>query len=665
MSPISRDHKRRLFWLLTLLIALFTLLIYQYFRLQIVEGEKWKQLGDRQHFFEVREPFVRGGFFAANGLRKTHYDEPQRLVFNLLKFHLYIDSLAIDAQYRDELADHLVEFLDLPKERLLKELGRKSRSRKIASWLESDMREALLSWWGPFAKKRKIAKNALFFVSDYKRSYPYGKLLGQLLHTIQYQKDELTGQGLPTGGLELYFDSYLRGHFGRRKMMRSPINAYEVGEVSIEPQNGADVYLTIDLNLQAICEEEIARGVKETKSKSGFATMMDPNTGRILAIAQYPFFYPEVYPSYFLNLQTLDQTRIKAIQDAQEPGSNMKALNLCLALSANEDFEARGEKILIDPEEKLPCSKGQFPGRSKPLTDTHLHKYLNMAMALQRSSNIYLAEVMIRIIERLGETWYRNNLTQVFGFGARSGIELPSESAGLVPTPGKKHPNGTLEWSKSTPYSLGMGHNILATNMQMLRAYAVLANGGYLVNPTIVDRVVRQRGENQEFLVDNRNRKKEQFPKVLSRSVVDKTIDLMKYSTKPDGTARKGDVPGYTEVGKTSTPKKVINGVYSERNYCPCFIGFTPASDAAFVLIITFDEPQYGYIPGRGLNHHGGTACAPVFRQIAMRALDYLGVPPDDPYGYPVGDPRRDKSRADWLNEVEALREKYQSWNNS
>ena len=139
----------------------------------------------------------------------------------------------------------------------------------------------------------------------------------------------------------------------------------------------------------------------------------------------------------------------------------------------------------------------------------------------------------------------------------------------------------------------------------------------------------------------------------------------MRYVTKPGGTAAKADVPGYTEVGKTSTTKKVVNGVYSEKLYVATFAGFIPVDHPAFVIVVTIDEPEYGYIPGIGKNHNGGNCTAQVFRGIAKRGLDYLGIPPDDPFGYPYGDPRSDSKKEIWMNETRKLQELYEKWNKS
>jgi cell division protein FtsI (penicillin-binding protein 3) len=204
------------------------------------------------------------------------------------------------------------------------------------------------------------------------------------------------------------------------------------------------------------------------------------------------------------------------------------------------------------------------------------------------------------------------------------------------------------------------------TSIQILRAYSILANGGFLVKPTIARKIVKKDQSGQEVvLIDHTNPERmAQFPRVLDASIVKRVIQSMRYVTKPGGTATKADVPGYTEVGKTSTTKKIINGLYSEYLYCATFAGFTPATNPAFVLVVTMDEPEYGYIPGIGKNHNGGNCTASVFREIATRSLAYLGITPDDPYGYPHGDPRSDLNKTSWMPEARKLQEMYKKWNN-
>lgn len=666
-SPVTSKERRRLLWIALFIFILFSLLIAQFYNIQILEGEKWAAQAQKQHFFIIKEPFIRGTFYSNPYVRQGHPPHPQRFVTDVPKFHLYADPESIPAYLKEDVTEQLVARLALSiseRLQLRQQLDKPSRSRKLAMWLDKETHQNLSQWWQAFARQHKIPRNALFFVKDYQRSYPFGKLAGQLLHTIQNQKDERTDQALPTGGLELYFNSYLQGKNGKRRLMRSPRNSLETGEVIAYPEHGADIYLTINPCLQAIAEEEIERGVKKCKGKAGWVGIMEPRTGEILALAQYPFFYPPDYQTYFNDPQLIEHTKVKAITDANEPGSVFKPFTVAVALKANQQLRQRGEKPLFQPEEKIPTSNGRFPGRSKPITDTSLHYYLNMDMGMQKSSNIYMGRLAERIVARLGNEWYRRQL-QLFGFGQKANIELPAESPGVLPTPGKLHPSGALEWSIPTPFSLAMGHNVQVTTVQLLRAYAILANGGFMVQPTLVRYIVKKDQQGHPIvLVDNTSEERlKSFPRVLESEIVDRVLRSMRFVTKPGGTAIRADVPGYTEVGKTSTPKKIVNGLYSEKLYCPTFGGFTPVKNAAFVIVVTIDEPEYGYIPGIGKNHHGGNCTAHVFREIAKRSLEYLGIPPDDPYGYPYGDPRRDPQKEEWMVETRELQEIYNKWN--
>jgi cell division protein FtsI (penicillin-binding protein 3) len=269
-----------------------------------------------------------------------------------------------------------------------------------------------------------------------------------------------------------------------------------------------------------------------------------------------------------------------------------------------------------------------------------------------------------RVLEVKGNAWYRNVLSNTFGFGQHVGIEVPGESAGLLPRIGKRHPNGTLEWSLPTPYSLMIGHNILVTSVQLLRAYAILANGGYFVKPTLVRKIVRESTSGQKELIWEKNAQ-EIYPKVLSDKIVNRVKHAMKFTTKLGGTGRLGDIPGYSEAGKTGTSEKIVDGKYSYDRYFSTFIGYAPVESSRVVILVSINEPEKKYIPGIGKNHNASVCCAPVFRELGRRVLEYLEVEPDDPHGYPYGDPRRNREKADWYQETQALRNLYQEWNGS
>jgi cell division protein FtsI (penicillin-binding protein 3) len=663
---IPSHERKRLAYVAIGLFVFFSLLIVQFYRIQIVDGDKWKKHAQAQQEWVVKEPFRRGTFWSNITIKQGHPQQPQALVMDVPKFHLHVDPASLPEEGKHEIASKLAAVLQLGNdawEPFFAEFQKQSRNRRLLMWLEREKRDEIMSWWMPYARKHRIARNAIFFIRDYQRSYPFGKLLGQVLHTIRDYKDEETMQGVPTGGLEGFFNDELKGKQGKRLVVRSPRHPLALGSVIDEAENGADIYLTINHHLQTIVEEQLEMGVKRAEAKAGWAVMMDPCTGEILALAQYPFFYPEHYRDYFNNPDLIESTRLKAVTDANEPGSIMKPLTIAVCLNANEEARRRGEPPVIGVDEKIAVGSGRFPGRTKPITDTSPVAYLNMPLALQKSSNIYMGRAIQRVIDRLGNQWYRHQLENVFHFGHKTGIEFPGETAGVLPTPGKLHPNGTLEWSLATPYSLVMGYNIQVNSLQMVRAYAILANGGFDIKPTLIRKIVRTENDGSEkVLLENVIPPKE-LKRILSKEVVDQVISMTKYCSKPGGKAFRGDVPGYTEAAKTGTAEKIVNGQYAKDKNLATFIGFTPVTHPRFVLLVSIDEPRKYIIPGVGGNAFGGVCAAPVFREIAKRSLEYMGVALDDPCGYPVGDPRRDEEKADWVKESRQLQEIYKKWN--
>jgi len=650
------------------IFSLLSLLVVNFFVIQILDGDKWSEVAEKQHFFSVKEPFLRGSFWSNTGIRKNHPDKPQRFVLEIQKFHLYVDPLSIPAKHHDEISDYIKDNIPLNSNEVLNirdQFDKKSRSRRLVMWLDPEIKDSLAVWWSEYARKNKIPRNALYFVPEYKRSYPFGKLLGQVLHTVQEQRDEATKEAYPTGGLELYFNSFLKGKQGKRILKRSPRHFFETGRILTHPEDGADVYLTINHYLQAIVEEELEIAVHKSNAKGAWAVMMEPNTGEILALAQYPFFFPSDYTSYFNDPEKVEYTRLKAITDANEPGSVFKPITAMVALLANEELIARGQPPLFDPEKKMPCSDSSFPGRRKPLTDVNFHKYLNMNMAIQRSSNIYVARLMQKVIERLGKEWYRDVLEQTFGFGLRTHIELPSESPGVLPRPGKYHPNGAPEWSVPTPFSLAIGHNIQVNSIQLAVVYSMLANGGKRVEPTLIRKIVKKDSEGGlKYLIDNtRLERSAKFRQAVPSSIIKRVVEAIRFTTKPGGSAPRADIVGYTEAGKTGTAHKIVNGSYSQTRYLASFIGFTPVKNPAFVLLVSIDEPEKKYIPGVGRNYFGSIAAAPVFKAISTRALEYLGVDPDDPYSYPDQNSKTHENRGEWIPEIKKLQALYEEWN--
>lgn len=659
MARKSRFLKenRLLIYVIVGLFSLFSILILRFFQLQIIEGDKWTKIGQRQHRKIALVPFQRGRFFS-NVDSAHQWQEAQPLVIDVPKFHLFSDPSSIPEEHKKVIVAKLQRLFSLNEGQtrfVQSQITKKSRNRKLLWWLDKNAHDVLFQWWQDYAHQSKISPRALFFVQDYQRSYPFGAMLGQVLHTVRDEKDPKTQQHIPTGGLEQKFNQYLQGKEGKKIIVHSPRHPLGSGKMIKEPKNGADIYLTINHYLQAIAEEEIEKGVKAVNAKGGWAVMMDPHTGHILAMAQYPFFDLHNYRKYFNDPALIEHTRLKPVMDAFEPGSIMKPITLAICLKANNEYLEKEGRLLFDPNEKIATGDGHFPGRKRPIRDGRVHHYLNMYMAVQKSSNIYMAKMIQRVIDVFGDFWYQKAL-QDFGFGQQTGIECPLETPGMVPTPGKCYSSGKLEWSKATPYSLAIGYNLLVNTMQMLRCYGIIANDGKDVHPTLIKKIVYQ---NEEISLELKSSAKQ----IIDPHSISLIKRALKFTTKIRGTAPKGDVSGYTEGGKTGTSEKIIQGQYSKNLHISSFVGIAPMNSPQFVLMVVIDEPEKKFVPGIGKLQQGGICAAPVFSKIALRTLQYLGVAPDDPFGYPYGDPRRDVHKADWSLEVNNLHELYQRWN--
>ncbi len=654
----AKDFRRLLFLAIGTLI-LFFFIIFQFYKLQILEGAKWARHAKTQHQFSIVEPYKRGRFIANTDLKEGHPKKERALVFDVKKYNLYIDPISIPEGNREEIAKMIEEHLTLDwkdKNFIREQFKKRSRSRRLKLWVDEGEKELLLGWWRPFARWKKIPRNALYFEEDYQRAYPYGKLLGAVLHTVRDDRDSKTHQALPTGGLELVFDSYLQGKPGKRLLLRSPGKALEGGLLVNHPQDGADVYLTINHYIQAIAEEEIERAVKSAGAKSGWVVMMNPENGEIYALAQYPFFDPSEYRAFYNDPELLPATKVQAITDCFEPGSTMKPISVAIAMMANEELKRQGREPIFDPKDMILVNDGTFPGRKHPIRDVGTHHYLNMYLAIQKSSNIYVAKLIQRVVGTLGDEWYRKQLEEVFGFGLLTEIELPCESSGLLPTPTKTYGSGRLQWSTPTPYSLAIGYNLLTNSVQLLKAYAIIINGGKMVYPTLVKKIVKE----GKVIFDHSSMERKQ---VLSPDISREIIYALKSVTKPGGGGIRADIPGYTEGGKTGTTEKIIKGTYSKKHHYSSFIGFTPAFNPKFLIYVAIDEPEYRYMPGIGKTYFGGRCAAPTFRHIMEKTYKYLGIPPDDPYGFPPGHPHADPEKADWSEQVNILKELYTNWN--
>ncbi|NDD98919.1 penicillin-binding protein 2, partial [bacterium] len=621
-NPIEIKDLARLNILAFSVFLLFSSLILAFYKVQILEFAKWSKIAKTQHKMAVEEPCKRGIFFGRS-LCPSNPKAAIPLVIDLYRYHLHVDPYLIPQEHRLKFTREISKRFGLDANEVKLELLKKSRSRRLLSFLTRSEKEAIESWYKEFVALTRVSKKGIFFTQDYKRHYPYGESLGQVLHTYRY--DSKRGLGYPTGGLELFFDPVLKGEKGKKILLRSPRQKIDQDELVEPAKDGFDIQLTIDPVVQAIAEVELEKGVLTAGAKGGSVVIMDPHSGEIMAIASYPFFHPGRVEEYYNDFKKMDATRLRAVNDSFEPGSIMKPISALVALLANQELIDKNRSPLFSPIEMMDVTDTSFPGRLKPIKDVRSHRFLNMRLALQKSSNVYVARLIERVIKNLGEKWYRKQLSDLFLFGKKSGIELPSEHLGMLPEIGKKYQSGLLEWSVPTPFSLAMGYNLQCNQVQILRAFASIVNGGYLVKPTLIQKIANP----TKTIFEQETRKSHKLP--LNTFDLDEIKKALVFTTQKGGTAVYGNIRGYTEGGKSGTTEKLVNGSYCATKHYASFIGFAPFQNTKFVMIVGIDEPQYQIIPGLGYNHYGGKCSARVFSRIGEKLLPYLGVVPDDP----------------------------------
>ena len=423
----------------------------------------------------------------------------------------------------------------------------------------------------------------VFFNDVLTRSYPLGV---SMCHVLGYVN--LKGQG--SAGIELKLDDYLRGvpglvvgeFDGRRREI------YERRKLEVKARLGASVILTLDQYVQYLTEQALLRAIETHRAKAAWAIVQRVKTGEILAMASLP--------AYDLNRfreAEAESTRNRCIGLVYEPGSTFKISVIAAALN-----EGR-----VRPDQVFDCEGGVWMYQRRPLRDYHPYDKLSVADVLKKSSNIGAAKIGLA----LGPSLMHKYLL-AFGFGEKTGVDLPGEEAGIL------HP--LQDWIDISPTRVAMGHEVAVTALQMLNAMCTIANDGVRMRPYVVQRVLDRDGR---LLV-------EQTPTVAARPIKPETARLMSRllvrATEEGGTGTRARVSGYTVAGKTGTAQKIVDGRYSDSLNVASFVGVVPADDPELCIIVVVDEP-------RDL-HTGGLVSAPVFREIAEEALRYLDVPPSD-----------------------------------
>ena len=420
------------------------------------------------------------------------------------------------------------------------------------------------------------------FVEESKRYYPMRELAAPLLGYVGTDDEGLRG-------LEYLYDEEIAGRGALRPVIRDNRGGRRLAfpDLSfVEATPGSDLYLTLDAGIQHVVEQELAAAVETHRAKKGWAVILDPRDGAVLAMA--------TYPPYDANraLEHPEGDRIQPVADTYEPGSTFKVITAAAALEEN----------LVDPSDVFDCEMGGITVFGNRIKDHHPYGMLTFRDVLAKSSNVGAIKLGMRVGAR---PLY--DAIRAFGFGERTGIDLPGEAVGGL--------RQVDRWSKVTPAYVSFGQGVSVTPIQLAAAAGAIANGGTLYQPYVVRAVVGE--ESRETRPVERGRP-------ISASTALQLERMLESVFEPGGTAQRATIPGYRLAGKTGTAQKIVDGRYSQHLFVPNFIGFAPARRPVIVGMVAVDEPRAGVTAG-------GIVAAPVFSAIAARVLPYLGVRPELP----------------------------------
>lgn len=413
---------------------------------------------------------------------------------------------------------------------------------------------------------------------DQVRSYPSGRLAS---HIVGFSGTEANG----LEGLELALNKEIRGEPVTVRLCRDGQGRSFLNEHDRSGANhGAAVHLTIDATLQSVVETELRARVAATRAKGGSIVVLDPRSGAILALANAPDFDPNDFAAY-----TPESRRDRSVTDQYEPGSTLKPFIVAAAL----------EEGLVEKDTVFFCENGLTEIGGWPIHDHRPHGDLSVADVLRLSSNICVAK-----IGALAGPKLLHDYLVGFGFGRKSGVELPGEISGSL--------RPAARWREINTATISYGQGIAVTALQMAAGYATLANGGVRMRPHIVNRIVSRDGQligGTKPSVDRR---------VVSRSVAREVTEMLEAVVGTRGTAPQAQVAGVAVAGKTGTAQKPGPGGYSHDRWVASFVGYFPAADPELVISVMIDEPEG--------SHYGGVVAGPAFRRIAEVAVDHFGM---------------------------------------
>jgi cell division protein FtsI (penicillin-binding protein 3) len=420
----------------------------------------------------------------------------------------------------------------------------------------------------------------VFFQKENRRVYPQRELAASVLGYVDVDEKGI-------GGIEYAFDKQIRGRPGKIMVMADGHRQwYDRNESAADP--GDSVVLTIDETIQYIAEKELARAIDETHAKAGTVVVQDPNTGELLAVANWPVFDPNDAGKY-----TAETRADRAVTSAYEPGSTFKVITLTGGIENN----------VVNPDELIDCQMGQILVGGRVIHDWKKFGVLSVRGVLANSSDVGAIKVALK----LGAPKFYDTI-RAFGIGQPTGIELPGENRGLL--------RPIDDWSANSIGSLAMGQEVSVTPIQIVSAISAVANGGTLNRPRIVREV---RGGSQSVAPLRAGPE----PSEATDAQTAATMRSLMEGVMIEGTGKHSQLEGYSSGGKSGTAQQIDpkTGRYSATKYNSSFVGFAPVNNPAIAILVVLDSPEG--------EHHGGMVGGPVFKRVAEQVLAYLDVPHD------------------------------------
>lgn len=557
---------KRLIQLFAFLAAWAFIVVARLVQIQIVRHDDYIKTARRQQERTLSLSPVRGSILDARG---------RVLAESVSADSIYADPQVIADRHATALALARVSGIGDTAKDIEEKLASDGGFVWVARQLPLDISAAV----------KKLKLPGVYFLAEHRRSYPRAELAANVIGYVG-----LDGEGL--AGIEHSFDNYVRGHAGKVTILRDARqSAYLVGgEGANRPVDGQTVVLTIDSVIQFITERALARAVEKYHGIGGSAIVMDPRDGAILAMASYPTFDP----NHFRDFAPV-AWRNRNVQDMYEPGSTFKVVTASAGL----------EEGVVTPSQIIDCGNGYIQ-----IGNVFIHEHGGNRYGLIPFEDVMVHSSNVGAV-RVGLALGPNRLYDYirrFGFGERTGVQLPGEAQGQL--------RRVEKWSQVSNASLSFGQEINTTPLQVVRAIATVANGGMRVEPRLVDRVIDAQGD----VVYRPQRPAPQ--RVISEKTAAVLNEILK-QVVVRGTGQPAALADHVVAGKTGTAQKSVHGYYPPDKVVASFAGYVPADRPRLVALVVVDEPKTA--------QYGGTIAAPAFKEIAEATLRYLGVAPSVP----------------------------------